>query len=189
MSTIRRVRLAEEEKFVPKKDLVPKKNVEPMPDKKAVKNQKPFTPDDSAPEFDPSREESLTAETTVPSEIQALDKDQQKHIMTADKKPGWRHTILDAIGLPNVNKLWDKAEDFLSPEEKKTPKIPTPVKDEEIDDEFFAKCNKTSSQKPKLVGKELKANWNYLASVESPIEARDDVFYAKEDKEDPEEKE
>lgn len=79
--SIYRVKLAEEQKYIPKKDVVKKEDVEFT----SSKSQKPFSPSDDEPEFDPSRE----SESTVPSEIQAisaLNKEQQKHIMTAKKE-------------------------------------------------------------------------------------------------------
>lgn len=78
--SIRRVRLAEE-KYVPKRDVVPKKDVDFETGKTSDKAKKPFDPAEPDPGFDPN-----VATVTVPSEIQAMTPEQQKHVMFTESE-------------------------------------------------------------------------------------------------------
>lgn len=81
--SIRRVRLAEE-KYVPKRDVVPKKDVDFETGKTSDKAKKPFDPAEPDPGFDPN-----VATVTVPSEIQAMTPEQQKHVMNESQQRGF----------------------------------------------------------------------------------------------------
>lgn len=190
--SIFRVKLAEEKKYIPKKDVVKKEDVEFT----SSKSQKPFSPADEEPEFDPSRD----SESTVPSEIQAisaLNKEQQKHIMTAKKEekandPEYIYYVLNKEG-NRIRTGWTCKEDAVDGKEDDDPEYAGKIvhkknlKNYGIDpeDNKFWKVDykkkeepeeKKASQKPTLIGKELKASFSYLGSTE----ARDDVFYAEE---------
>lgn len=197
--SIYRVKLAEEKKFIPKKDVVKKEDVEFT----SSKSEKPFSPADEEPDFDPSREFT----TTIPSEIQAisaLTKEQQKHIMSVGKKedkandPEYVYYVLNKAG-DHIRSGWTCKEDAIEGKadddpdyagrivHKKTLKQlgidPEDNSVWRVDYQTEAPEEKKASRKPTLIGKELKLAMSYLASTT----ARDDVFYAEEKDEDKEE--
>lgn len=69
---IHRIRLAEE-KYVLKQDVIPKEEVDTKLEK-------------TAESLVPSKNKLKLGDSTVPAEIQALNPDQQRHIMTSSKK-------------------------------------------------------------------------------------------------------
>ena len=190
MSSIRRVRLAEEEKFVPKSEVVPLKDVEVTP---------------------------TTAHTTVPSEIQAdaeldginnpfehreiksLAPSLQKHVMTAEERsndPEYKFYVLNRDGT-RIRHGWVNLEDAKEAVKDDVPGSCGKILQKrglkalgiDPDDNGFWKVDeaRSATKKPQMIGRELKSNWNYLASSEG-VEARDDIQYSTEKSGEDEEK-
>jgi hypothetical protein len=184
--SIYRVKLAEE-KFVPKKDVVLKKDVDFNTNKTSDKSKKPFNPNDPDPGFDPNAE----ATTTVPSEITALEKEQQKHIMKQSARPrkmnqpGYKFYLVNQAG-NKIRSGWEYLEDAkdAKADDPKSGKILQlrglkalgldPNVNSFWDDD---RVGRVSTKKPAFIGKEMKTAMQYLSSTQ----ARDDVFYAEKD--------